>query len=182
MMMMRLSIVGPTTTMMLMILLVLVVLLRSVVAPVFLVVTVVLGFFATIGICFVLFLGVLDHPGIDPGTLTFIFLFTAALGVDYNIFLVARIREEALRSGDTVSATRDALAVTGGVITSAGVILAGTFLILAALPLLPLRQLGIAVAIGVLLDTVLIRAIMVPAVLTLLGERSWWPSRRTPGA
>lgn len=157
--------------------LVLIWLLRALVAPVFLVGTVVLGFFATIGICYVLFLGILDQPGIDPGTLTFIFLFTAALGVDYNIFLVARIREEVLRLGNTALATRHALAVTGGVITSAGVILAGTFLILAALPLLPLRQLGIAVAIGVLLDTILVRAIMVPAVLTILGERSWWPNK-----
>ena len=162
----------------LMITLVLIVLLRALVAPLFLVATVVLGYAATIGLCFALLLGGMGQPGIDPGTMTFIFLFTAALGIDYNIFLVARIREESLRSGNTVEATRDALAVTGGVITSAGLILAGTFLILAALPLLPLRQLGIAVAIGVLLDTVLIRAIIVPAVLTMLGERSWWPARR----
>jgi RND superfamily putative drug exporter len=158
--------------------LVLVVLLRAIVAPALLVGTVVLGFAATLGICWVLFLGILGQPGIDPGTVTFIFLFTAALGIDYNIFLVARIREEYDRSGDTVDATRRALASTGGVITSAGVILAGTFLILAALPLLPLRQLGLAVAIGVLLDTVLIRAMLVPAALTLLGDHSWWPSKR----
>ena len=156
--------------------LVLVLLLRAVVAPAMLVATVVVGFAATLGTCWMLFLGVLDQPGIDPGTITFIFLFTAALGIDYNIFLVARVREEYDRSGDTVDATRRALATTGGVITSAGVILAGTFLILAALPLLPLRQLGIAVAIGVLLDTVLIRAMVVPAALTILRDRSWWPS------
>ncbi len=160
---------------------VLVLLLRALVAPAMLVATVVLGFAATLGICWVLFLGVLGQPGIDPGTVTFIFLFTAALGIDYNIFLVARVREEFDRSGDTVSATQTALATTGGVITSAGVILAGTFLILAALPLLPLRQLGIAVAIGVLLDTVLVRAMVVPSALVLLRERSWWPSRPRGG-
>lgn len=160
-----------------MIALVLVLLLRALVAPLLLVATVVLGYFATLGICYVMFLGVLGHPGIDPGTMTFIFLFTAALGVDYNIFLVARIREEAHRGLSTIEATRVAVGATGGVITSAGVILAGTFLILAALPLLPLRQLGIAVAIGVLLDTVLVRAMIVPALMTILGERAWWPAR-----
>ncbi|MCB0878717.1 MAG: MMPL family transporter [Thermoleophilia bacterium] len=160
---------------------VLVVLLRAVVAPLLLVATVVLGFLATLGICWVLFLGILGYPGIDPGTITFIFLFTAALGVDYNIFLVARIREEFDRGSNTVDATTTALATTGGVITSAGVILAGTFLILAALPLLPLRELGIAVAIGVLLDTVLVRAMLVPSALVLLRERSWWPSARSHG-
>lgn len=155
---------------------VLVLLLRAVVAPLLLVITVVGGFLATLGICWVLFLGLLDYPGIDPGTITFIFLFTAALGIDYNIFLVARIREEVDHGATTVQATTKALATTGGVITSAGVVLAGTFLILAALPLLPLRELGIAVAIGVLLDTLLIRALLVPSALVLLGDRSWWPS------
>jgi RND superfamily putative drug exporter len=157
---------------------VLVLLLRALVAPLVLVATVVGGFLATLGICWVLFLGVLEYPGIDPGTVTFIFLFTAALGIDYNIFLVARIREEVDHGAGTVDATTKALASTGGVITSAGVVLAGTFLILAALPLLPLRELGIAVAIGVLLDTLLVRSLLVPSALVLLGERSWWPSQR----
>ncbi len=116
-----------------------------------------------------------DFPGEDPSYPLFAFIFLVALGIDYNIFLMARVREEA-----QVLPTKDAmlkgLAVTGGVITSAGIVLAGTFSVLAVLPLVALTQIGITVALGVLLDTFVVRSILVPALTFSLGERTWWPS------
>ena len=117
-----------------------------------------------------------DFPGEDPSYPLFAFIFLVALGVDYNIFLMARVREEAQRL-PTRDAMLLALAVTGGVITSAGVVLAGTFAVLAVLPLIALTQLGITVALGVLLDTLVVRSILVPALTFELGERTWWPNR-----
>ena len=160
----------------LVVLAILVALLRSVVAPVVLTATVVLSFFAALGGSLLLFELFADFPGEDPSYPLFAFIFLVALGVDYNIFLMARVREEAHRL-PTKEAMLKGLAVTGGVITSAGVVLAGTFSVLAVLPLVALTQIGITVAFGVLLDTFVVRSILVPALTFELGERTWWPSR-----
>ena len=154
---------------------ILVALLRSVVAPVVLTATVVLSFFAALGGSLLLFELFADFPGEDPSYPLFAFIFLVALGVDYNIFLMARVREEAHRL-PTKEAMLKGLAVTGGVITSAGVVLAGTFSVLAVLPLVALTQIGITVAFGVLLDTFVVRSILVPALTFELGRRIWWPS------
>ena len=151
-------------------------LLRSLVAPVLLVATVVLSFFATLGVCAVVFRHVLGFAGIDPSFPLFAFVFLVALGIDYNIFLMTRVREESWKLG-TRPGTLRGLAVTGGVITSAGVVLAATFAALGVLPLVPLAEIGFAVAFGVLLDTLVVRSLLVPAVTYLLDGRIWWPGR-----
>jgi RND superfamily putative drug exporter len=155
--------------------LVLLLLLRSVVAAIVLVITVVLTYFAAMGAGSLAFRTVLDYPGLDVQVPLLAFIFLVALGVDYNIFLATRAREETplrgTREGMTV-----ALAVTGGVITSAGILLAAVFAVLGVLPLITLTELGIIVGFGVLLDTLLVRTVLVPAVATLLGRRFWWPS------
>ncbi len=156
---------------------ILVLLLRSLAAPVMLIATVVLSFAAALGGSLVLFDLFADFPGEDPSYPLFAFIFLVALGVDYNIFLMARVREEALALPTREAMVRG-LAVTGGVITSAGIVLAGTFSVLAVLPLVALTQIGITVAFGVLLDTFVVRSILVPALTFELGERVWWPSRR----
>ena len=117
-----------------------------------------------------------EFPALDLGVPLLGFLFLVALGVDYNIFLTTRAREEALRS-DTRTGIVTALAVTGGVITSAGVLLAAVFAVLGVLPLVALTQLGVIVGFGVLLDTLLVRSVLVPALVGLLDRRFWWPSR-----
>ena len=151
-------------------------LLRAVVAPLLLIATVVLSYLAALGGSLVLFELFADFPGEDPSYPLFAFIFLVALGVDYNIFLMARVREEAQRA-PTRDAMLTGLAVTGGVITSAGVVLAGTFSVLAVLPLVALTQIGVTVAFGVLLDTFVVRSILVPALTFELDERVWWPSR-----
>ncbi len=156
--------------------LILALLLRAVAGPVMLIATVVLSFFAALGLSLLLFGVVTDFPGEDPSYPLFAFIFLVALGVDYNIFLMARVREEALVS-PTNQAMLKGLAVTGGVITSAGIVLAGTFSVLAVLPLVALTQIGITVALGVLLDALIVRSILVPALTFDLGERTWWPSK-----
>jgi RND superfamily putative drug exporter len=108
----------------------------------------------------------------------FVFIFLVALGIDYNIFLMTRVREETLRIGTRPGILR-AVAVTGGVITSAGFVLAATFAVLATLPLTQFVQIGFAVALGVLLDTMLVRSVLVPALCYDIGPRIWWPSRLT---
>jgi RND superfamily putative drug exporter len=118
---------------------------------------------------------VFDFPGADPSLPLWTFVFLVALGVDYNIFLMARVREEALRHGTRQGMLRG-LAVTGGVITSAGIVLAGTFSVLASLPLVFLTELGFVIAFGVLLDTFVVRSILVPAFVFDIGPRVWWPS------
>jgi putative drug exporter of the RND superfamily len=153
---------------------ILVVLLRSLVLSAVLVASQVLGFAATLGIAYVAFEYVLDAPGSDASLPTFVFIFTVALGVDYSIFLMARVREEVLRRGHADGVERG-LVTTGGVITSAGVILAGTFLVLMTLPLEQLYQLGFAIALGVLIDTFVVRTLVVPGVVLLLGRLTWWP-------
>jgi len=151
-------------------------LLRAVVAPVLLVATVVLSFLAALGVGAVVFDVVFGFPGSDPSLPLFAFIFLVALGVDYNIFLMARVREETQRHG-TREGMRRGLAVTGGVITSAGIVLAGTFAVLAVLPLVFLTEIGFIIAFGVLLDTLIVRSVLVPALVLGIGPQVWWPSR-----
>ncbi|MFG2050208.1 MMPL family transporter [Micromonospora sp. NPDC048935] len=158
---------------------VLVLLLRGLLAPVLLVLTVIASFFASLGAAWLLFDHVLDFPALDSGVLLLAFVFLVALGVDYNIFLVTRAREDA-RGAGTRDGMLSALRVTGGVITSAGVLLAAVFAVLGVLPLITLTQIGIIVCIGVLLDALLVRTVLVPALAFLLGDRFWWPARLTP--
>jgi RND superfamily putative drug exporter len=158
------------------VLLVLVLLLRAIVAPVLLLVTVVASFFGSLGASWLLFRSVFDFPAIDTNVILFSFLFLVALGVDYNIFLVTRAREEAVLHG-TRSGMIRALSATGGVITSAGILLAAVFAVLGVLPLITLTQIGIIVCIGVLLDTLLVRTVLVPALAFMAGENFWWPRR-----
>ncbi|TFE29787.1 hypothetical protein E0F15_12640 [Frankia sp. B2] len=158
------------------ILLVLGVLLRALLAPVLLIATVVLSFAATLGVSAVVFNHVFGFANADPGFPLFAFIFLVALGIDYNIFLMTRVREETLIHGTRSGIVRG-LAVTGGVITSAGIVLAGTFAVLGVLPLVFLAQVGFSVAFGVLLDTVLVRSVLVPALSHDLGPKIWWPSK-----
>ena len=158
------------------VLVILVILLRALVLPLLLIATVVVSYLAALGLSWLLFDHVLGFPGTDPSFPLLAFLFLVALGVDYNIFLTARIREDTPRYG-THEATLRALAVTGGVITSAGVVLAGTFLVLGVLPLVALTEIGLVVAIGVLLDTLVVRSVLVPALLLDIGDAVWRPSR-----
>jgi RND superfamily putative drug exporter len=155
--------------------LILVALLRSIAAPVLLIGTVLISFFAALGVGVLISDWVFGFPGTDPSLPLFAFVFLVALGIDYNIFLMARVREETLTHGTREGMLRG-LAVTGGVITSAGIVLAGTFLVLAVLPLVFLTELGITVAFGVLLDTFLVRSILVPALTLDIGPKVWWPS------
>jgi RND superfamily putative drug exporter len=160
--------------------LVLAVLLRAVVAPLLLVATVVLSFFATLGVCALVFDHVFGFAGTDPSFPLFAFVFLVALGVDYNIFLMTRVREEVSRAGHRAG-TLTGLAATGGVITSAGVVLAATFAALAVLPLLVLAELAFAVAFGVLLDALVVRVLLVPALTVDLGRVIWWPGPLSHG-
>jgi putative drug exporter of the RND superfamily len=156
--------------------LILMVLLRSITAPLLLIGTVVLSFFATLGVCAIFFNHVFGFAGADTSFPLFAFVFLVALGVDYNIFLMTRVREESIKLG-TRAGILKGLTVTGGVITSAGIVLAATFLVLGVLPLVFLREIGFAVAVGVLLDTFIIRSTLVPALSYDIGKRIWWPSR-----
>lgn len=160
---------------------VLLVLLRSVVAPVILVGTVVATYAASMGASWWLFTGVLGFESLAGNVPLFAFLFLVALGIDYNIFLVTRAREEAAVHGTREGVLR-ALGATGGVITSAGILLAAVFAVLGVLPLVVLAQLGVVICIGVLLDTLLVRTVVVPAIALLLGERFWWPRKVAPQA
>jgi len=159
-----------------MILIVLGLLLRAVVAPVMLIATVVLSYLATLGVCAFFFNEVFGFAGADSSFPLYAFVFLVALGIDYNIFLMTRVREETQRLGSTRAGTLKGLAVTGGVITSAGVVLAATFAVLGVLPLVFLAELGFAVAFGVLLDTLIVRSLLVPALTLQIGDRVWWPS------
>ena len=151
-------------------------LLRSLLAPVLLLGTVLLSFGATLGVCALMFDHVFKFAGADASFPLFAFVFLVAVGIDYNIFLMTRVREESLREG-TRKGTLHALAVTGSVITSAGVVLAATFSALAVLPLVFLAEIGFAVAFGVLLDTLIVRSILVPALVHHIGKKVWWPSK-----
>jgi RND superfamily putative drug exporter len=160
--------------------LVLVVLLRALIVPLVLIATVVLSFLATIGVGALVFNDVLHFPGSDPSVPLYAFVFLVALGVDYNIFLMTRVRQEARRVG-TRQGTLDALRVTGGVISSAGIVLAATFSALSVLPILFLAQIAFLVAFGVLLDTLVVRSLLVPALTVQLGRPGWWPGGRSIG-
>ena len=156
--------------------LVLMILLRSLLAPLLLLLTVVASFFASLGLSWVLFRTVFDFPAMDTNVVLLSFLFLVALGVDYNIFLVTRAREEARLLGTRDGMIR-ALSATGGVITSAGILLAAVFAVLGVLPLITLTQIGIIVCVGVLLDTLVVRTVIVPALTFIAGDRFWWPGR-----
>jgi putative drug exporter of the RND superfamily len=158
------------------ILVVVALLLRAIIAPLVLVATTALSFAASFGLSNLLWRHVLGYSGIESQVPVFIFIFLVALGVDYNVFLAARIREEARHLGIRQGTLRG-LTVTGGVITAAGVVLAGTFAALVLEPTVYLTEVGTAVAIGVLLDTLLVRTVLVPAALLTIGERVWWPAR-----
>ena len=155
---------------------VLLVLLRSIVAPVLLLLTVVASYFASLGAGWLLFTQVFGFPALAQSTFLYSFLFLVALGVDYNIFLVTRAQEEAVGVGVKQGMIK-ALSSTGGVITSAGVLLAAVFAVLGVLPLIALTQIGIIVCIGVLLDTLVVRTVIVPALAFIAGERFWWPRK-----
>ncbi len=165
----------------LVILITLIVLLRALVAPLYLLATVVLSFLATLGASFFLFQHLTEQDGFDPALRVIVFIFLVALGSDYNIFLMSRVREEALKVGTEEGMLR-ALVATGPVITSAGIILAGTFAVLAVLPIWDLFDIGVAVALGVLIDTFLVRSILVPAITWIVGDRAWWPSSVAAGS
>jgi len=160
--------------------LILLVLLRAVTATLLLMGTVLLSFGAALGVASIVFDVAFGFPGADPGFPLFAFIFLVALGVDYNIFLMARVREETLVHGTRDGMLRG-LAVTGGVITSAGVVLAGTFAVLAVLPLVFLTEIGFTIAFGVLLDTFIVRSILVPALVLDIGPKVWWPSALAKG-
>jgi len=157
------------------VLLILIGLLRAVVAPLILIGTVILSFLAALGVGYFAFDVIFGFPGSDPSLPLFAFVFLVALGVDYNIFLIARAREETIAHGAEQGILR-ALAVTGAVITSAGIVLAGTFSVLGVLPLTFLTEIGFVVAFGVLLDTFLVRSILVPAIALTVGDDFWAPS------
>ena len=159
---------------------VLAVLLRSLLAPLLLIATVVLSFATALGVSGFFFTHVFGFAGADPAFPLFAFVFLVALGIDYNIFLMTRVREETVGHG-TRSGVLRGLAVTGGVITSAGVVLAATFSVLGILPLVFLAEIGFTVAFGVLLDTIVVRSILVPALSHDLGRIIWWPSALARG-
>jgi RND superfamily putative drug exporter len=158
---------------------VLALLLRSIVAPLMLLGTVVVSYFAALGGANLLFEHAFGFNGVDYGLPLLGFVFLVSLGVDYNIFLMHRVREETARLGHR-RGVLTALTGTGSVITSAGLVLAATFMVMGTLPLTPLVELGVLVAFGVLLDTFLVRSIIVPALALDLGEKLWWPAKPHP--
>lgn len=167
----------------LLVFIVLILLLRAILAPILLLSSVVLSFFSAIGAAWLLFENVFGMSGLDFSVFLYSFLFLVALGVDYNIFLVSRAREEAAAlAGSVRQPTRQAmikaLGATGGVITSAGILLAAVFAVLGVLPLIALFQVGIIVGIGVLIDTLLVRTVVVPATAFIAGDAFWWPRKK----
>jgi RND superfamily putative drug exporter len=164
----------------LVVLLILMVLLRALVSPLLLIGTVILSFGAALGLSSLLFRYVFGFAGADASIPLFVFVFLVALGIDYNIFLMTRVREETQVRG-TREGSLVALSATGGVITSAGVVLAATFLVLTTMPLVAFVEIGVAVALGVLLDTMIVRSVLVTALNLDLGGKIWWPSRLDRG-
>ena len=162
--------------------LILMLLLRSILAPILLVATTVLSFGTALGVAGWVFTHVFEFPGVDPAVPLYSFVFLVALGIDYNIFLMTRVREESLQHGTREGILRG-LSITGGVITSAGLVLAATFAALSVIPILFLVQIAFIVAFGVLLDTFIVRSLLVPALTYDIGRAIWWPSRLAkPGA
>ena len=151
-------------------------LLRSIISAIVLLGTVVLSYFATLGVCALVFNHVFGFAGGDNSFPLFAFIFLVALGIDYNIFLMSRVREESQKIGTRAGVIKG-VTVTGAVITSAGIVLAATFAVLGLLPLVPLAELGFEVAFGVLLDTIIVRSILVPALVHEIGPKIWWPSK-----
>ena len=151
-------------------------LLRSLIAPIMLVFTTVLSFGATLGVCHLVFKYIFGFKGTDGAFPLYAFVFLVALGIDYNIFLMTRVREEALKIGTRAGIVKG-VTVTGGVITSAGIVLAATFAVLGTLPLVILAEIGFAVAFGVLLDTIVVRSLLVPALAYEMNHWTWWPSK-----
>lgn len=158
------------------ILLILMLLLRSILAPVLLILTTVISFGTALGISALIFNGLFQFPGADAAVPLFGFVFLVALGIDYNIFLMTRVREESLKHGTREGVLRG-LSATGGVITSAGLVLAATFAALSVIPILFLLQLAFIVAFGVLIDTFIVRSLLVPALVYDIGPAVWWPSK-----
>ena len=158
------------------ILVILIILLRAIVAPLKLIASVVISYAATLGVAALVFNHLFNFPGADPSVPLFGFVFLVALGVDYNIFLMTRVREESLKIGTRPGILRG-LGVTGSVITSAGVVLAATFAALSIIPILFLVEISFIVSFGVLLDTVIVRSLLVPAIAYDMGSLIWWPSR-----
>jgi putative drug exporter of the RND superfamily len=154
---------------------ILAILLQAIVAPLVLIATVMLSFLGTLGLSIFFFIEVQGAKGVDASLPTFAFIFLVALGIDYTIFLMSRVREEA-RTHGTREGVLIALGATGPVITSAGIILAGTFSVLMTLPVTFAFNICFMVAVGILLDTFIVRTLMVPAIVELLGDRIWWPS------
>lgn len=161
--------------------LMLIALLRSLVAPLILIATTVISYLSTLGVAALVFNHLFEFPGADPSVPLFGFVFLVALGIDYNIFLTTRIREEALSRG-TRQGVLTGLKVTGSVITSAGVVLAATFAALGVIPIMFMVQLAFIVAFGVLLDTFVVRSLLVPGLLYDIGKKVWWPSKLARGA
>ena len=155
---------------------ILAILLRALVAPLILTATVVLSFAAALGVSAFFFNHVLHFGGADTSFPLLVYVFLVALGIDYNIFLMTRVREEAHRR-DTRHGAIVGLAATGGVITSAGFVLAGTFAALATIPATFLTEIGFAVAFGILLDTIIVRSVLVTALNLDIGRWMWWPSK-----
>lgn len=156
---------------------VLVVLLRSFVAPVYLILTIIFSYITTMGISYLFFQEILGYDGLHWTVQFFSFCVLVALGVDYNIFLISRIKEE-YTPGDIKGSVQRALASTGGIITSCGIIMAGTFGAMMASPIKPLLEIGFTASVGLLLDTFIIRCLLVPAITVKMGELNWWPGRR----
>ena len=171
------AVVGPIVIVLIWVILLL--LLRSVVAASYLLGSVVLSFLSAVGLSVVIFQNILGHPGVGYQNPVWMFIFLAALGADYNILIISRVREE-IQARGLVEGVRVAVAQTGGVITSAGLILAGTFSVLMTFPLRDIYQLGFAVALGVLIDTFIVRALFVPSIVLLLRRWNWWPARVGP--
>ncbi|WP_067563173.1 MMPL family transporter [Nocardia acidivorans] len=171
------NLIVPVTLLIVMAILML--LLRSVLAPVLLTLTVVLSFFAALGISSLIF-HALGFKGSDPSLPLLTFVFLVALGIDYNIFLMSRVHEEAKKHGTRAGALI-ALTATGGVITSAGLVLAGTFAVFTTLPIVTFAEIGIVIAVGVLIDTLIVRSVLVTALNLDIGDRIWWPSKLASG-
>jgi uncharacterized membrane protein YdfJ with MMPL/SSD domain len=155
---------------------VLIVLQRAVVVPIYLMFSIIISYAATYGFSIFIFQNILGHNGVAYSNGVWIFVFLVALGADYNIFVMSRIREEVTKTGFQ-KGIATAVGKTGGVVTSAGIILAGTFSVLTTLPLRDIFQLGFAVMLGVLIDTFIVRALLVPSMAAMIGKYNWWPSK-----
>ncbi len=160
---------------------VLVLLLRALVAPLYMVITVLMSYGAALGVTTIVFQNLLGQKGLAWWLPAFLYVLLVALGADYNIYLMSRVREEA-ETKETVAAVAEGVRLTGGVITSAGLILAGTFAAMMAAPMTSLQQMGFATTVGILLDTFVVRTFLVPSIATLLGRANWWPSARAQRA